>query len=287
MATSGSFSRAAQKLLIGQPAISMQVAELEKKLGVRLLDRSRTGVKLTRAGAILYEFADRIVGMESAARRAIDDFKRVSVGHLSIGASTTVGAYLLPPILAAFMRQFPGIGVTVELGNTREIESKIADGLLDIGLTEGLVSEKLASIVFQHDELLVIAPAHGPLSKPAISMQTLLENDLILREVGSGTRAVFDSFLASRGLVAQPKFALSNSSAIKEFARHGLGRGVISALVCREEIAAGHLIAVKVADFSITRPLHLVRSGGVNPAAQAFERLLHPATGGRSKVAPK
>lgn len=270
VAKTGSFSRAAERLLIGQPAISMQVAELEKQLGVRLLDRSRAGVTLTRAGKILFDYANRIDGIESAAQKALDDFKRAATGALAIGASTTIGAYLLPDIFATFRRRWPAIAVSVELGNTRAIEQKIADGLLDIALVEGLGSALPGSAIFHHDELVAIGPVSGPLAKKTITLAELLGGPLILRESGSGTRAVFDDFLATRGLAATAVFELTNAHAIKEFVRHGFGRAVISALVCQDELKSGALVQIKVEEMAINRPLHLVKSGGVNPAANAY-----------------
>ncbi len=278
VAKAGSFSRAAERLLIGQPAISMQVAELEKQLGVKLLERSRAGVTLTRAGKILFDYANRIDGIESAAQKALDDFKRAAAGALAIGASTTIGAYLLPGILAEFRHRWPAIAVSVELGNTRAIEQKITDGLLDIALVEGLGSDLPGCVIFHHDELVAIGPASGPLAKKTISLAELLNGPLILREPGSGTRAVFDDFLATRGLKATPVFELTNAHAIKEFVQHGFGRAVISALVCKDELTSGTLLQIKVADMAIHRPLHLARSDGVNPAADAFASLvLHKA----------
>lgn len=274
VAKAGSFSRAAEKLLIGQPAISMQVAELEKQLGVRLLERSRAGTSLTRAGKILFDYANRIEGIESAAQKAIDNFKRATAGALAIGASTTIGSYLLPDLLFEFRRRSPAITVSVELGNTSTIEQKIADGLLDIALVEGLVTGIPGASVFQHDELIAIGPASGPLSRATINLATLLSEPLILREPGSGTRAVFDDFLATRGLKVQPTFELTNAYAIKEFVRRGFGRAVISALTCREELQSRILIQCKVSDMAIDRPLHLIKSGGTNPVADAFVTLL-------------
>ncbi len=274
VAKAGSFSRAAETLFIGQPAISMQVAELEKHLGVRLLERSRSGVTLTRAGKILFDYAARIEAIEGAAQKAIDDFKRATAGTLAIGASTTIGAYLLPDMLAEFRRRRPGIEVTVELANTSIIEEKIADGLLDIALVEVLISSLPDPVIFHHDELIVIAPADGPWSKTPITLNELLHDPLILREMGSGTRAVFDDFLTSRGLKATPTFELANAEAIKEFVRRGFGRAVISALVCKEEIQLGSIIEVRVTGMSIKRPLHLVTTGGKNPAAEAFISLV-------------
>lgn len=274
VAKAGSFSRAAEKLLIGQPAISMQVAELEKQLGVRLLERSRAGVTLTHAGKLLFDYASRIENIESAAQKAIDDFKRAATGTLAIGASSTIGSYLLPDIIAEFRRRSPAISVTVELANTSVIEQKIGDGLLDLALVEGLACDRPNAIVFHHDELVAIGPPVGPLSKASIKLPDLLGEPLILRESGSGTRAVFDEFLTTRGLKAKPTFELTNAHAIKEFVRHGFGRAVISALACHDELRSGSLVQVKVLDMAIDRPLYLVKSDGNNPAAEVFASLV-------------
>lgn len=274
VAKAGSFSRAAERLFIGQPAISMQVAELEKNLGVRLLERSRSGVSLTGAGKILIDYAARIDAIEVAARKAVDDFKRAAAGALAVGASTTIGAYLLPDMLAEFRRRHPAIEITVELANTSSIAQKIADGLLDVALVEGVVAHLSNPVVFHHDDLIVIAPTDGPWSKASITLDELLSEPLILREIGSGTRAVFDEFLAARSLKIKPMFELASAQAIKEFVRCGFGRAVISALVCREEIQRGAVLEVKVSGMTIRRPLHLLAAGGNNPAAEAFVSMI-------------
>jgi DNA-binding transcriptional LysR family regulator len=159
VAQAGGISRGAAAARVSQPAVSKQIAELEDELGVRLLDRLPRGCQLTEAGKILADYVNRWCSLEQDAGRAIEEYRGLKRGRLAVGASLTIGGYLLPAVLAEFNRRFPEIEWRMEIANTRHIRSALLEGAIELGLTEGpLVSEELESEVFFQDELVAIAP---------------------------------------------------------------------------------------------------------------------------------
>src|SRR6516162_9944929 len=162
VAQTGSMTLGAGRLDISQPAVSKQVQELERVLGVHLFDRIGRRVCLSQAGEILADYAGRLFALAHEAEEAMADVRAVERGRLTIGASTTIGTYLLPGVVAEFWRRHPRIELLVEIGNTEQIHRRLAACELDVGLTEGFVEEQeLDAEVFHRDELVVIAsPSH-------------------------------------------------------------------------------------------------------------------------------
>ena len=190
VAQAGGISRGAEAARVSQPAVSKQIAELEDALGVRLLERLPRGCRLTEAGKILADYAQRWRSLENDAARAIEEYRGLKRGRLAIGASLTIGGYLLPGVLAEFHRRFPEIELQIEMANTGHIQKALLAGTIELGMTEGPVeSEELESTVFFKDELVAIAPAGHPLlKKRRVTVREICREPFILREEGSGTR---------------------------------------------------------------------------------------------------
>ncbi len=278
VARSGSFTAAAEQLSTSQPALSMQVKELEKRVGVRLLERLPRGVQLTDAGKTLFEYAQRIAAMEASAMQAMRDIRSLKQGAISIGCSLTIGTYLLPDLLAEFRKKHGGIRTEVRIANTAAIQNLIGDGVLDIGLTEGyLDDELLEGNIFQNDRLIPVAPPGHPLiSRKSVSLRDFAEFPLILREQGSGTRAVLEMAAMRAGVTLTPLMELASPESIKAMVIAGNGVAVMSELAVRLEIQTGALYPLELSDCRLHRPLHTVlRRGGVaGPALRAFIALL-------------
>jgi DNA-binding transcriptional LysR family regulator len=283
VAEAGGFSRAAENIHVSQPAISMQVGELETQLGLTLFHRLPRGVKLTATGQLLLGYAQRLGSLVTEAERAMAEVKGLSRGRLAIGASTTIGVYLLPSLLGEYRRRHPGIDLQFDIANTEEIEYRLADGTLDAGLTEGSPpsSDEVESVVFLRDQLVPIArPDHPRLrvkAKP-LGLRELCSEPMILREVGSGTREVIERHLAKRGQKLQcATMVLGNTEAIKRAVIAGLGVAIVSHLTIQAELMSGQLVILPVRNFQLTRPLHRLcwRGRELNPAALAFVRLLN------------
>lgn len=281
VAEAGGFSHAAGVVHVSQPAISMQVAELEAALGTVLFDRLPRGVRLTDAGETLLTYAQRIAALEREAERAMGELRGLQRGRLALGASATVGSYLLPAVLGEFRRRYPAVELTLTVGNTEGIRQKLLDRTLDLGLTEGTAPDdaELTVRVFDEDELLIIAPPGHPLANRArpISARGLCAEGMILREPGSGTRAVFEQALARCGAgIARAALVLNSTEAIKRSVAAGLGLAAVSRLCVEPELAVGTLVAVPVRGLRMRRPLHALTPRGrrSSAAVEAFLPLL-------------
>jgi DNA-binding transcriptional LysR family regulator len=264
VAQAGSISRGAVSAQVSQPAVSKQIAELEAALGVRLLDRLPRGCELTEAGKILADYARRWRSLETDAARAIEEYRGLKRGRLAIGASMTIGGYLLPAVIREFHRRQPEIEIQLEIANTQHIQQSLLDGSIELGLTEGpLESEELESTVFFQDELVAIAPAGHPLLESGpVPVRKLCREPFILREEGSGTRAVVEKALRRKRLKIRPFLSLASPEAIKNMVATGLGIAIISRLVIGQELQTGSLGIIPLKDLTIRRPLHLQRIRG-------------------------
>src|SRR5215468_8257469 len=202
VAQTGSMTRGAEHLDISQPAVSKQVRELEHTLGVHLFDRIGRRVHLSQAGEVLADYARRLFALAHEAEEAMADVRAVGRGRLAIGASTTIGTYLLPGVVAEFWRRHPGVELLVEIENTEQVHRRLARHELGVGLTEGFVEgEGLDAEVFHQDELVVIAArGHRLAGNPRVPLSAVRQEPFVLREPGSGTRAVQEQVLASMRL---------------------------------------------------------------------------------------
>ena len=282
VAEEGNISRGAVRLFISQPAVSKQLAELERSLGTRLFDRLPKGVRLTEAGQLLHSHSVRLFAVEAEAERALAELHGLQRGRLAIGASTTIGNYLLPEILARFHGHYPGIEIALEIGNTEVIQHRLREGKLDLGLTEGLVdSKELEAEVFLEDELVAIAaPDHPLLKRKNISLRRLCREPFVLREPGSGTRAVVERALAGQGFTVLKALSLGSTEAIKRAVATGVGVAIVSRLSIAVEVETGRLVVIPVSDLSLRRPLHRLQISDRHQgqAVQAFLALLATQT---------
>ena len=282
VAEEGGMSRAAERLCISQPAVSKQVQELEAALGVTLLDRLPRGVRLTDAGETLAGYARRLFAVEAEAARAMREVKGLAQGRLTIGASLTIGDYLLPAVLGEYHRKFPGIALSLEIANTRVIQKKLLESALDVGLTEGFAGgfaedAALTAEVFGEDELVaVVSPDHTLLKQSAVTAAQFCAEPVLLREPGSGTREVAERALARLGIAVTPALSLGSTEAIKRSVAAGLGVTILSRLALDLELKMGLLRLLPLSDLTITRPLHVVRERGRSESAavQAFLALV-------------
>jgi DNA-binding transcriptional LysR family regulator len=276
-----SITAAARSLRISQPAASKQLAELQQALGVSLVERESRGVRLTAAGEVLGRHARRLFQEERAAEAAVRALLGLELGHLAVGASTTIGNYIVPALFGALHTAHPGVTLQLEIGNAASIQEQLLEGKLDLGLSEGrIASEALRVEVFAHDEMvLIVAPDH-PLSRstsgPTISPERLRELPLIVREHGSGTREVVEDALAQRGISLTPAMSLGSTEAIKNAVAEGVGVAFVSHLTVALELSSGRLRSLSLQDASIRRDLRLLTLEGKQPSpiAREFLRLL-------------
>lgn len=276
VADSGSFRGAADRLLISQPAVSRGVQELERQLAVALIDRGARPLALTEAGRVLHEHAAAIFALERQAEVALGELGSLARGRLAIGASTTIGIYLLPELLGAFQRAHAGISLFLDIGNTAQVLEHLRQGQLDVAFIEGPVpaTDDLVVDTWRQDRLVPIAAPDHPLARPGgVAISDLLATPFLHREIGSGTREVVETAL--RGLGALPPVAmeLGSTEAIKQAAAAGLGVSIVSAAAVEQELVLGRLVILDVAGLRLVRALSLLRVAG-RPASRATTAFL-------------
>lgn len=274
----GSITGAARSLQVSQPAVSKQLGELESSLGAQLVDRLPRGVRLTTAGRALSEHAARIFGIEHTAQLELAALLGVRRGRLSVGASTTVGSYLVPRLFGAFHRLHPELRLDLEIGNTTAVYDLVRRHRVELGLTEGFVTDDDLTVhAFDQDEMVVVtAPEDPVLSRPKLTAKDLVALPFVMRELGSGTREVIEAALANKGLTVEPVMSLGSTEAVKNAVSAGLGVAIVSRLTVELELLGGSLVTIDVADLEIRRSLHLVELRGKSrsPAASRFVKLL-------------
>jgi DNA-binding transcriptional LysR family regulator len=286
VARARSFRRGAETLHLSQPALSQHVRELEGALGARLFDRLGRTVHMTEAGRILEEHATRLFATLADARHAIADLQGLERGTLSIGASTTPGIYVLPGVLGAFRERHPAIEVTLQLGNSEQVQALVRAGELDLGVVgdDGASPTEASLAARIEDELvLVVGPTHAWARRRDIRPAELASQPLLLREPGSATRQVTERALARAGVPYRPGMMLPHTEAIKQSVLAGLGVAFVSVYAIQGEQATGSLRALRVRGLRIVRHFHLIHHARRRPsaAARAFmERFAAAAAAG-------
>lgn len=242
------FSRAAELLHLSQPGVSLQIMNLENEFGTKLIHRTPKLVRPTKAGEILYERAKKMLSLYEEAKQEVDLLQNTVSGSLHIGASFTIGEYLLPRVLAEYAQQYPQVELEVKIANTEEVTQAVRTNQLDVGLIEGEVEYKDIQIEpFMKDEMVLVMSATHPLAADEhISVDELQDQIWILRESGSGTRSFSDQLIQRFGLRMKRSFVFSSSQGVKEAVAAGLGIAVLSRWIVRKELASGELSTVSV-----------------------------------------
>lgn len=243
-----SFSRAADELYLSQPGVSLHIRNLENEFGAKLINRSSKHVELTQAGEILYRNAYNILNQYNQVVEEINLLRNVVSGTLKIGASFTIGEYILPKVLAQTAKKYPSIDIVVTIANTDEISQALHHNHLDIGIVEGQVNlSDLSMEPFMEDEMVLIVPnEHQLREKTAAKIDDLQDLIWILRENGSGTRAFSDHLIKNLGLTVKKTYVFSSHQGVKEAVICGLGIAVVSRLIVQSELSSGKLGSVKI-----------------------------------------
>jgi transcriptional regulator, LysR family len=261
VATQGSFTGAADALHISQSAVSRAVRELERQVGMALVERHSRGVILTEAGTQLVLHARRIFALERLAELSLEELQTLQRGHLAIGASTTIGIYMLPVLLGIYHRRYPGIELFLDIGNTQQIVRHVLDHRLDVAYVEGPVEQSdLVLTPWREDELVVIASPDHPLAqRPSLTARDLHMAPFIIREAGSGTRETMEQAFAHCGIAVRIVMELGSTEAIKQAVAAQLGISVVSRFTVQLELETRRLVILPVEDLTIRRSLTCVR----------------------------
>lgn len=255
-----SFSAAAQRLKLSQPSVSYQVKELEEALGLPLLDRLGKRVQLTEAGTVLHGYVRQMLGVLDEATVAIEEMRGIQRGSLRVGASTTVGIYLLPAALGAFKKLHPGLVISLEIGTRARVQEQVLRNELDLAVVGPALKDPELSIVpFMSDELVVVAPAGHPYAgRRGLTLKDLSDQPFIMREAASGSRWSLEKAARKAGAKLTVAMELGSNGAIKHAVESGLGLAVISRYACSLELSSGRLVELDVRGFPIRRDWHIV-----------------------------
>lgn len=269
----GSVTAAADELVVTQPSVSSALAALARELGCELFERSGRGIRVTAAGAAFAPYAADVIGLLESGRQAAREAGAGSARRLQIGAVTTAAESFVPPLMRAFSEEHPGIEPTLAVGNRQDVLEWLLSHAVDVAFLgrpptdERLVAEPLA----ENEIACITAPDDPGLGAQTVRASQLAGRRWLLREPGSGTRALVEQFLAERGLTP-PTLTLGSNGAIKQAARAGLGVSLLSRAAVEAELASGWLGELHLVDGPPKRPWFVMRSaiGPVRPAVEAF-----------------
>ncbi len=282
----GSFKRAADSLYVSQPAVSLQVQNLEKQLNVPLFDRGGRRAQLTEAGHLLLNYGEKIIALCQETCRAIEDLQNLQGGTLIVGASQTTGTYLLPRMIGLFRQKYPDVSVQLQVHSTRRTSWAVANGQVDLAIIGGEVpaelQETLNIVPYAEDELALILPVfHHFAKEEMIQKEDLYKLQFITLDSQSTIRKVIDKVLTRYEI--DPKrlkieMELNSIEAIKNAVQSGLGAAFVSTTAIEKELQMGVLHQAKIENVFVRRTLSVI----INPnrycskAAEAFSQEILP-----------
>ncbi|WP_342551944.1 selenium metabolism-associated LysR family transcriptional regulator [Paenibacillus sp. FSL R7-0652] len=256
VAEKGSFSAAALALHMTQPAVTMQIQSLEDYFGTKLLHRSTKKIELSEAGRTLLPHAKRSVELVRQTDEAMSAFTQKLQGRLQLGASLTIGEYVLPRMLGPFARQYPDISIVMKVMNTTQIMDEILKHQLNFGLIEAPVNhpDMIVEPVMQ-DELKLIVPAgHDLAGRGKVNLEEVMNYPFVLREEGSGTRQVMEGQLKKKKIDPSDMnvvMELGSTGAVKSAVEAGVGITMLSPSSVQHELALGlvHIVDIRGLEF--------------------------------------
>ncbi len=259
-----SITKTAKKMHLSQPSVSIQIKDLEESLSVRLFDRINRKISLTDAGKVFYSYAERILGLIEEANAVMGEFSAGDVGNLVIGASNTIGIYVLPRYLGEFKECFPKVDISLTILNKQEALEQCLAGELDVVFAQEVQKHPdFRAEVCMRDELVVVcSPRHRWASRSHLTVEMLTSEvePIIMREEGSGTRDLIE-FMARRfGIDLHIAMELSNTEGIKRAVEANLGIAIISKNVIKRELKYGTLVALEIRDLNTNRDFYIVHN---------------------------
>jgi DNA-binding transcriptional LysR family regulator len=262
----GSFKKAAEKLYISQPAVSLQIQNLERQLNTPLFYRDKRKARLTETGKLLIKYCDRILSLCEETCQALDELHTLQSGGLIIGASQTTGTYLMPNLIGVFRRKYPQISIELQVHSTRKISWGVANGSIDLALVGGKIPQELKKtlkiISYAEDELALILPLSHPLSnKEFIQKEDLYYLSFIALNTQSTVRNVIENTLIQYGIDSsylKIEMELNSIEAIKNAVNSGLGAAFVSASAISKELELGMFHWAKIDGIKIKRTLSVL-----------------------------
>lgn len=282
VAERGSFSRAAEHLLMTQSGVSQHVQELEARLGTRLFERKRRGVELTQAGEVLHDYATTILQLVAEAELAVTDVANLREGQLTLGATPGVSAYLMPEWVPSFRNELPQISVTLQTNTTAHILAQLQSQQLELGFIEGevdvqehpdLVVIELRSV----QQLIVVGREHPWWSRAEVMLAELDRQPMVMRQPRSQTRIWLDALFQQHGIEPEVVAEFDNLESMKRLVMGSRYLTILPDYAVQTERQIGALRGLQLADLPLERTLKLVRNRHIfcAPVARAFLRHLH------------
>jgi len=268
-----SFSRAAEKRLRTQPAISAQIRALEEEIGARILDRSGGKVSITAAGKLFQKYAEETLEARKAVLTAIAETERVPRGEIIVGANEGTCLHILPEVFAQFKKQYPDVAVNIKSADYAKILDSVIDNSVDFGVVSMPVSDPRLTVVLIHrDELVIIVPPQHPLAKlKSATIADAARFPLVVPKAGHTRDALEDLFYENK---LKPRYAmeLDSSELLKRFVAADVGVGFIARSNVQEDVRANVLVAIPISDAQVRRDLALVfrKDKALSRAALAF-----------------
>jgi len=255
----GSFSRAAEKVLRSQPAVSAQIRQLEQEYGHKLFDRSTKSVRLTPAGEVVLDYARQLLALRTKSVQAASDWNGIPTGTLSIGANEGTFLYVLPKVFAEYHRRFPKVKISVYRSFTHKVSEKVEEGAIDLGVvTTPVKSASLEAIpVFRDRILLMLGPRSPLFARRSVTLQELAQQPLIMPKTGS-IRKLMEKNLRPFRERLNITMELTSVVMIKQFVMDGFGVSLICASFAQRNVRRGEARLVKIEGLDLWRELALV-----------------------------
>ncbi len=282
-----SFTRAAEKLFLSQPTISAHVSSLEEELGKRLILRTTKNIELTPKGQEVYDYAVRILGLRD---RMVECCSQQSDKIIHLGASTIPSAYILPELLPEFGALYPDTYFSIHQSDSQGVVDALKEGLFDVGLIGMKVEDdRIECTPFCKDRMVLITPVNEhflKLKQEGCSIRELMQNPVIMRETGSGSKKSADLFLESIGISEDSLnivARVNDQEAIKNMVSGGLGISIISHMAARSILAEKRVLSFPLDDHASGRTIYLIHRKDyiLAPHIQAFMKfMLKKAQGG-------
>ena len=290
VARQGSFSRAGEKVFRSQSAVSAQIRQLEQEYGDRLLDRSGKTVKLTPAGQVLFDYAERLKKLREESLIAVADHSSTPRGTLRVGANEATCLYVLPEVFAEYCRRYPPVQINIYRNFSYKITEKLENGSIEVGiLTLPITSPSLEIQPIFRDKLMLMVSSQNPLAKhKTTTVSDIVKHPLLLPKTGH-TRRLMDKLFRPYRDELQVRMELPSVGMIKSFVAADLGVSVISASFARDEVASGRVKLIDIEDVELFRELGLAyrRDRTLSCASTAFIDVLRQfATSSKKKHAP-
>jgi LysR family transcriptional regulator, transcriptional activator of the cysJI operon len=274
------FSRAAEELLLTQPAVTQQIKALEDEFGVPLFDRGGGHISLTPGGSALLPFAEKMKIISDQAIAAVAGAYGQQAGELALGASQTIGQYLLPNLVAGFLSTNPKVHVTARSGNTDAMLEALMAREIQLALIEGPEQRKDLHIEpFMEDHMVLVVPAGHEWADKTVELAKLEEEPLLVREFGSGSRRVVEHALAAAGLKSKDlkvSMELDSTEGLLSAVEAGLGVTFVSRWAVRNQLSLGTLKLARVRSLKLSRRFSMAYAAGPEPTGSvgAFRNFL-------------